>query len=127
MGLTVELAGPGCRRRQCPVNARAGRGDAYLHHGQRLRNQIGLETDEDLSASKPRANYERLVAVRTSTIRRTCSVITRTLSRPCIGQRWVQRPKYATISFWWHLLDSIPSHSELARRVAVIATRSGQH
>jgi hypothetical protein len=23
--------------------------------------------------------------------------------------------KYATISFWWHLLDSIPSHSELSK------------
>jgi Berberine and berberine like len=35
--------------------------------------------------------------------------------------------KYATISFWWHLLDSIPPHSELARGVGVIATRSGRH
>jgi FAD/FMN-containing dehydrogenase len=48
------------------VNARAGRGDASLHNGQRLRQQIGLETDEGSERIKAAygANYERLVAVK---------------------------------------------------------------
>jgi hypothetical protein len=35
-----------CRRRQCPVDARAGGGDASLHHDSDYVNRIGLETDE---------------------------------------------------------------------------------
>ena len=55
-----------CRRRQCPVNARAGRGDASLHHRSDYVNQIALETDEGSERIKAAygANYERLVAVK---------------------------------------------------------------
>ena len=62
VGLPVELAGPGCRRRKRPVDTRVGGGYASLHHRQRLRHQIGLETDVGSERIKAAygANYERL-------------------------------------------------------------------
>ena len=66
VGLPVELAGSGRRRRERAVDARASRADASLLPGQRLHQQIGLETDEGSERIKAAygANYERLVNVK---------------------------------------------------------------
>jgi hypothetical protein len=55
-----------CRRRRCPVNARAFRGERPFTTGSDYVNQIGLETDEGSERIKAAygANYERLVAVK---------------------------------------------------------------
>jgi hypothetical protein len=65
VGLRVELAGPGGRRREHPVDARAGGSDASLTTGSEYVNQIGLESDEESERIKAAygVNYERLVAL----------------------------------------------------------------
>ena len=55
-----------CELRKHPMDARASTADASLLPGQRLHQQIGLETDERSERIKAAygANYERLVAVK---------------------------------------------------------------
>jgi FAD/FMN-containing dehydrogenase len=55
-----------CELRKHPMDVRASRADASLLPGQRLHQQIGLETDEGSERIKAAygANYERLVAVK---------------------------------------------------------------
>jgi hypothetical protein len=60
VGLPVELAGSGRRRRKRAVDARAGRGDASHHHGSDYVNQIGWETDEGTERIK--AAYGRITS-----------------------------------------------------------------
>jgi hypothetical protein len=53
--------------------------------GSEYVKQVGLETDEGFERIKAAfgVNHDRLMDLKTSTIRRTCSVITRTSGRGC--------------------------------------------
>ena len=57
------MAGPGRRRRECPVDARAVRGNVRSPPaGSDYVNQIGLETDE--RSDRIKAANDRLVALK---------------------------------------------------------------